>query len=99
MFYILLCFYLWIYGTLNKISYHIISWGREEVYTGFWWGNLWKRDHLGDLDGRTTLRWLFRKWGVGTWTGSSWLRIGTGGGPCDCGNEPSGSIKCREFLD
>jgi len=23
MFYILLCFYLWIYGTLNKISYHI----------------------------------------------------------------------------
>jgi hypothetical protein len=25
MFYILLCFYLWIYGTLNKISYHIIS--------------------------------------------------------------------------
>jgi len=25
MFYILLCFYLWIYGTLNKISYQIIS--------------------------------------------------------------------------
>ena len=23
MFYILLCFYLWIYGTLNKISYNI----------------------------------------------------------------------------
>jgi len=22
MFYILLCFYLWIYGTLNKMSYH-----------------------------------------------------------------------------
>ena len=20
-------------------------------------------------------------------------------GTCDCGNEPSGSIKCREFLD
>jgi hypothetical protein len=25
------------------------------------------------------LRWIFRKWGVGVWTGSSWLRIGTGG--------------------
>ena len=26
------------------------------------------------------LRWIFRKWDVGVWTGSSWLRIGTGGG-------------------
>jgi hypothetical protein len=26
------------------------------------------------------LRWIFRKWGVGVWIGSSWLRTGTGGG-------------------
>jgi hypothetical protein len=41
------------------------------------------------------------KWDVGVWTGSSWLRIGTGqvAGTSDCGNEPSGSIKCEEFLD
>ena len=26
------------------------------------------------------LRWIFRKWNVGVWTESSWLRIGTGGG-------------------
>ena len=26
------------------------------------------------------LRWIFRKWDVEAWTGSSWLRIGTGGG-------------------
>jgi len=32
------------------------------------------------VDGRIILRWIFRKWDVGTWTGSSWLRIGTGGG-------------------
>ena len=25
------------------------------------------------------LRWIFRKWDVEVWTGSSWLRIGTGG--------------------
>ena len=25
------------------------------------------------------LRWIFRKWDVGAWTGSIWLRIGTGG--------------------
>ena len=32
------------------------------------------------LDGRIILRLIFRKWDVGLWTGSSWLRIGTGGG-------------------
>jgi len=26
------------------------------------------------------LRWIFRKWDEGAWTGLSWLRIGTGGG-------------------
>jgi len=52
------------------------------VYTGFWWGNLRERDHLEEpsLDERIILRWIFRKWDVGVWTGSSWLRIGTGGG-------------------
>jgi hypothetical protein len=57
-------------------------WGRGEAYVGFWWGYLRERDQLGDpgIDGRTILRWIFRKWDVGLWTGSSWLRIGTGGG-------------------
>jgi hypothetical protein len=56
---------------------------------------------LGDpgVGGRIILKWIFRKWGMGLWTGSSWLRIGTGVGTCECGNEPSGFIKCREFLD
>jgi hypothetical protein len=50
--------------------------------TRFWWGNLWERDHMGDLciDGRIILRWIFRKWDVGVCTGLIWLRIGTGGG-------------------
>jgi len=40
------------------------------------------KEHLGDtgVDGRIIIRWIFRKWDVGVWTGSSWLRIGTGGG-------------------
>ena len=40
------------------------------------------KNHLEDpgLDGRIILRWIFRKRNVGEWTGSSWLRIGTGGG-------------------
>jgi hypothetical protein len=58
-------------------------------------------DYLGDpgVDGKIILRRIFRKWDVGAWIGSSWLMIGTFGGICDCGNEPSGSIKFGEFLD
>jgi len=37
--------------------------------------------------------------GEGTWTGLIWLRIGKVEGACDCGNEPSVSIKFGEFLD
>jgi len=57
-------------------------WGRGEVYTEFWWGNLREGDHLEDsgVDGGIILRWICRKWDVGAWIGSSWLRIGTGGG-------------------
>jgi hypothetical protein len=47
------------------------------------------------VDGRIILRWIFRKWDVVVWSGSSWLRIGTG----ECGSEPSEFIKCGEFLD
>jgi len=41
-----------------------------------------ERDDLrgSGFDGRIILRWIFRKWDVGVRTGSSWLRIGTGGG-------------------
>jgi hypothetical protein len=57
-------------------------WGRGEACTGFWWGSLRERDHLGGpgIDGRIILRWIFRKWDVMVWTGSCWLRIETGGG-------------------
>jgi len=60
---------------------HVARVGRE-AYTGFWRGNLRERDNLEDqgVDGRIILSWIFRKWDVGVWTGSRWLRIGTGGG-------------------
>ena len=53
---------------------------RRGVY-GVLWGNLRERGLLEDpgVDGRIILRWIFRKWDVELWTGSSWLRIGTGG--------------------
>jgi hypothetical protein len=67
----------------------------------FWWGYLREKDQFGDpgVDGRIILRLIFRKWDVRTWTGSSWLGIGTGGGTCECGNESSVSIQLGLFLD
>jgi hypothetical protein len=39
-------------------------------------GKLKERDQLEDpgLDGSVILRWIFRKWDVGLWTGKRWLR-------------------------
>ena len=61
---------------------HIARMGRGEAYTGFWWGDLKERDHVRDsgVDVRIILSWICRKCDLGVWTGSSWLRIGTGGG-------------------
>jgi hypothetical protein len=83
----------------NEMGGECSSDGRGEACTGFWWGNLKKRGQWGEpgVDGRTILRRIFSKWDVGVWTGLSWLRIETAG-TCECGNEPSGSIKCRDFL-
>jgi len=52
------------------------------VYTVFWWGNLRERNHLEDpgVDGRIIFSWIFKKWDVEAWVGSSWLRRGTGSG-------------------
>jgi hypothetical protein len=37
-------------------------WGRGEVYTGFWWGDLRKEDHLEypGIDERIILKWIFK---------------------------------------
>jgi hypothetical protein len=52
---------------------------RREACTEFCWGDIEERDYLGDpgVDGRVILRWIFKKWDVMVWNGSSWLRIGT----------------------
>jgi len=34
---------------VKRWARHVASVGREEVHTGFWWGNLKARDHLEGL--------------------------------------------------
>jgi hypothetical protein len=65
-----------------------MRWAGHVAGTGDWKGvfrvlvqMLRERDHWGDpgVDRRIILRWIFRKFDVGVWTGSSWLRIRTDG--------------------
>ena len=53
--------------------------GREEMHTRFWWGNLREGNYLEDpgVDERIILKLIFKKWGE-DWTGLIWLRVGTG---------------------
>ena len=46
---------------------HVARMGRGKVSMGFWWGNLRKKDHMGNpgLDGRLLLGWILRKWDGG----------------------------------
>ena len=75
-------------------------WGRGELCTGFWLGNLREIDHWGDpdVDGRIILRWIFRSgrelWGLdGVGSGQ-----GQVAGACGYGEEPSGSENAGNFL-
>jgi hypothetical protein len=50
-------------------------------------------------DGRIILKWIFERLDVGYGldrSGSGWGQVV---GPCECGVEPSGSIKFVEFLE
>ena len=51
---------------------HVARIIKVEADIGFWWGKVRLRDRLEDpgVDGRMILRWIFRKWLVGLWTGS-----------------------------
>jgi hypothetical protein len=57
-----------------------------------------ERAHLGDLgvDGRIILKWIFKKWDRLVCSGSEQGQVA---GSCECGNEPSVSIKCGQFFE
>jgi hypothetical protein len=60
------------------------------------WGNLTERNHLKDpgVDERIILKLIFRKWDVGHGLDRAGSGFGQVADTCDCGNLPSGSIKC-----
>ena len=60
-----------------------------------------ERDQLGDpsLGRQIILKWVFSKWNVGYGLDRAGSGQGQVAGTSECGNEPSGSIKCGEFLD
>jgi hypothetical protein len=41
----------------------MVSLGRKEIRTGFWWGNMTERDNLGDhdVDGRIIFKLSLKK--------------------------------------
>ena len=49
---------------------HVALWGRQEVHTGFWWGDLTEGDYLEYLgsDGKMILKWVLR-------SGMDWIDL------------------------
>jgi hypothetical protein len=70
------------------------------TYTGFWWGGPREGDHWEDLGiyRKIILKWIFKKWAGKAWTVLLWLTKGDVRGAREGGNEPSGFIKCGEFV-
>jgi len=80
---------------MKKLAEYVAIIGGGEVCTVLWWGNLRERDQWGDpsMDGRTIIRWIFRKWDAGHEIDLSGSGKGQVAGTCECGNEHSGYIK------
>jgi hypothetical protein len=57
-----------------KLQFHYCTWGRGEMFTGFWLVSPKGRDHWEDLGvgGRITLRWDLREIGI---DGVNWIRL------------------------
>jgi hypothetical protein len=71
------------------------------AYRVIWWENLREINYFQgqSLDGGILLKWVFKtrvRSHVLDQSGSGYEHVA---GCCECGNEPSGSIKCGEFLD
>ena len=66
------------------------------MFVGVWGGSLREGDHLEErgVNGRAILKWMLKEWDGGPWTGLRDVECS-----CECGSEPSGSIKCGEYVN
>ena len=75
-----ICFLQYLQSSENRKDGPVIQCStlrtEERCIQGFGWGNLRERGHLEDPG----VDWILREWDVGKLTGSSWRRLGTGGG-------------------
>ena len=71
--------------------------GQERCIYGFG-GEIWEKEDTG-VYGRIILKWIFKRLDRGHRLDRSNSVQGQVAGSCECGNEPSGSIKYAEFLD
>jgi hypothetical protein len=79
---------------------HVARMGEGEVFIGFLLGNSKGKDHWEDLvvGGRITLSWTLGREGSMGLTGFGCLKVGSSGGFCEHGNEPSGSVKKAGYF-
>jgi hypothetical protein len=82
----------------NEMGGYITLMGERKGAYSVLVGKLMERDHLEDpaIDRRVVLKLIFKKL-VGS---MDWIDLAQDrDSSCVCGDEPSGSIKCKEFLD
>ena len=74
--------------------------GRRGVYRVLG-RNLRERDNLENrsVNGKKISRWIFKRGDVGHGLDRCGSGQGQVAGTCECGNEPSGSLRCGKFLD
>jgi len=80
LYFLLLTKYYWVINTGGWDwwgMWHV--WGRREMTTDIWCGNIKVSDHLGNkgVDRRIILKWMCKKHAGRTRTGSTWLRVET----------------------
>jgi len=85
-----------IYVHSDPFFYRVVT----NVYRIVWSENLNVRDHFYQLQGVDNIRMDLQEVGCGyvDWIGLAQDRD-RWPDACECGNEPSGSVKCGEFLD